>query len=610
MAKSSEDIVKDLLKEAQYYWYDDNADNVNPLDPNDFDPIVDKIFKANALEIEKLYAEIEESQQELILGLSKVLVPSKFLLPEPGYTIAQLNPKGIRLETGPEDSYIISGQSDTGEKQEYYFSPLFEHDHPKCELLAVLTDSVAIQITNKQSEVIKQTEGKKNTSKIWLGLNVEGIQEGHSISFFLGDNIIDEFDKDYYQLHSGKWLFNGKELNVRTGVSNFSEDNGAEKTLLEVLEITDNYEKHILSHLKNCFIHLSVHPEMSQHKSLYPDDPALEPLYSELKIDNPIYWIKIELSIPIPNDYLIKRNFYPNCLPLVNRRLVDRNVSKRNYDRILLPMPTKDFFLDVYKVQDTRGRADDSVYKQLSFLEPDSRPGTYMLRSGHQVRRLSKQDAANRIHRLLELIQEEYNTFKEEGVNRLKEDFNEIEKAINRIKKNLPKYFRGEEQKMAYFCIANFRPGVNRMYYWYWETQGETIKYLGDQTGLVISSANVKIENSTTIIPIERGKNELKVEDYINQVKTALLSNGRIMTKGDIELYCKSRYGDWLRVTGITQELMVLEEGQLGRALLVQTKSTQECSKAEKELLRVELQNDLNAKSTFFTPIKVVVDDD
>ena len=121
MAKTSKDIVRDLLKEANYYWYDDNQDNVNPLNPEDYDPIVDKIFKANAIELEKLYAEIDESQSEVVLGLSKSLVPDQLLLPEPGYTVAQINPKASRVHTTLEDTFQISGQSDTGEKYEYYF---------------------------------------------------------------------------------------------------------------------------------------------------------------------------------------------------------------------------------------------------------------------------------------------------------------------------------------------------------------------------------------------------------------------------------------------------------------------------------------------------------
>ncbi len=266
-------------------------------------------------------------------------------------------------------------------------------------------------------------------------------------------------------------------------------------------------------------------------------------LTSTLSIDKPICWIKVELSLAVPNDFLIKNILYPNCIPLVNRRLKEKHVVKSNYDRILLPMPTADLFLDVHKVQDAKNRGDGTEYKRVDFLDTDNLPGMYTLRSGSRVRRLNREDASRQIYRLLEVVRDEYSTFKEEGVNRLKEDFDVIEKAINRIKSQLPDLYRENEIKSSYFCIANFRQGASRLNYQYWETQGEVIKHLGDKTGLVVTSSDITIANSRSVIPIQRGKGELTSDDYINQLRISLLSRGKILTKADIKLYCKSRYG-------------------------------------------------------------------
>jgi len=615
MAKPKQKIVQDLLKEANYYWYDENEDNINPLNPDTYDPVVDKIFKANAIELEKLYHELEESQNEITLQLSKTLVPDISLLPEPGFTVVQIQPKAARVHTTPEDHYQIIGQSDTGDRVEYYFTPLFEHEIPKCNLVAVLTDNMALQINDNIAEVIGENKSQGiQTTSFWMGLDIEKLNEGDSLSFFLGNKIVDQFDKNYFSLQSSKWLLDGNptyDLQVERGVGQFTENKntGDFSQLLENLEVPQTHEDQIISRLKKSFIHIKLPEQLDSLKKMLPANFNQHEFSSELKVKNELCWIKVELPLAVPNRFLVENVLIPNCIPLVNRRLKDGYVVKNNYDKIILSMPTTDLFLDVYKIQDAKNKEDESSYQRVDFLHADSRPGTYTIRSSSRVRRLNQTDASKRINRLLGLIEDEYRTFKEEGVNRLREDFDTIEKAINRIKTQLPDYFRGEDSKSSYFSIAYFRSGANRLQYFYWETQGDLIRHLGDKINLELTSNDVNISGSKTIIPIQKGKGELSSEDYINQLKISLLSRGRIMTKGDIELYCNIRYGKTLFVSDIDRALMVLEDGEPGRGILVKVKLLENISKVESELIRIELQNDLNAKSAFFTFIKVVWDE-
>ena len=491
------------------------------------------------------------------------------------------------------------------------FSPMFEHNYPNCDIVAILTENIAMQVEDNIPSIVKELPGGKTTSHIWLGLDIGKMEENDVIPLFLGNNIVDEFNKDYHIFHSSKWLLNGEsgqELRVGNGIEYFDSSFGKieNNDLLETLAIPNSYEKQIFSRFRNSFLLVSIPADIDELKYRVPPRFDGSELTSTLAIQQPLCWIKLEFSLAIPNNFLIENILYPNCIPLVNRRLKDNFVVKSNYDRILLPMPTDDFFLDVHKVQDAKNKEDEpeTEYQRVDFLHPDSQPGTYTLRSGARVRRLNRIDTTKRIYRLLEVIQDEYSTFKEEGVNRLREDFDVIEKAINRIKGQLPDYFREKESRSSYFCIANFRADVSRLYYYYWETQGDLIKHLGDKIRLEVSSSDINITNSISIIPIQKGKGELNSEDYINQLKISLLSRGRIMTKGDIELYCQSQYGNVLKVENIGMELMMLEKGRRGRGILVTIKLIKPLSRTEAELIRIELQNDLNAKSAFLHSLK------
>lgn len=613
MTKTSKEIVRDLLKEANYYWHDDNEDLVNPINPDLYDPVVDKIFKANAVELEKLYAEIEDSRNEIVLGLSNVLVPNQSLLPEPGYTVAQIQPKSSKITTSPEDSYQINGQSDTGEQYEYYFTSIFEHDYPKCEILAILTENTAIQADGDQLELVNTLAENRATSFIWLGLKIDNIEDTSTIPFFLGNEIIENFDKNHHVFNTANWLLNGEQdrnLKVRVGIAHFESYLKDTRTpeLLDTLKVPNSYEKHILNRFKDSFILVDMPADIQNQKNLLPPNFHNEELADGLSIDEALVWVKLNFSLEIQDDFFINNVLYPNCIPLINRRLLDGFVVKRNYDRILFPMPVNDLFLDIYKVRDAGDIDNNSEYRRIDFLHPNSSPGTFTLRSGSRVRRLNKEDASRQIHRLLEIIHDEYSTFKEEGVNRLRDDFDVIEKAINRIKGQLPGYFREEQQKSPYFCVANFKSGASRLYYYYWETQGDDIQHLGDKINLEVTSDDVNISNSFSILPIQRGKGELSAEDYLDQLKIAIVSGGKIMTQGDIQLYCKGRFGHLLVVKDITRELMTFDDGKLGRGILVTIILINEYTSVEEEIVRKELQNDLNSKSAFFTQIKVKID--
>lgn len=612
MSKMRKDIVNDLLKEAGYYWYDDDSDNVNPIDLEQFDPVIGNIFKATALELEKLYAELDESRRKIVLNLAQTLVPDQALLPEPGYTVAQIQPKSSRVEIYPTDKFIISGQSDIGQQYDYYFTSLFEHSYPKCELKAIVTEHSAFKVDKNIPElVLNQNPEEKTTRGIWLGLEIGKVKDYDKISFFLGNTVKDEFDKNYHHFKAGTWKILAKDelsLSVETGVNNFFNliEQGDAFNLLDVLDISNNYEKQIRSRFQDSFQILSVPKDISKYKTPIPPSQETNELFQALGIKEALLWIFIDLSLPIPDNYLQLNRFYPNCIPLVNRRLLERNAVKSNYDRILLSMPTEDLFLDIHKVKDTAQKEGES-YQQVNFLEPINRPGTYLLRGGSSIRRFNKEDASSQIQRILEVVYDEYSTFKEEGVNSLNEDFKTIEQAINRIKGNLPGFFREEKAHSSYFCITHFRPKISRLEYFYWETQGDEIRHLGEKTGLAVSSGDVKIADSTSVIPIQRGKGELSADDFINQLKISLLSGGKILTKADIALYCKSRFGHLLKVEHISREIMMVEQDKLGRGIMVRASLNKPLSKEEMDNLRVELQNDLNARSGFFTSIRVEI---
>ncbi len=622
MSKTKQDIVTSLLRQAGYYWDKDNEDTVSPIDPDTYDPAVDKIFKANAVELEKLYAEIGVSQQRVITGLSRTLVPDSSLLPFPAVTVAQLNTKFARIEITPEDSFMISGQDDVGNKHDYYFTALFEHQFPSCKIKYAVTNSEAIKMEG-DIEAIKSKNPPptyKDTKHLWIGLDInKSIDPDDHLMFFLGNRIVDEFDRDYAVFcatddkYKTTWKINGEdklELAVYKGLEHFLEDavnaegkRDATTNLLNALKVPYAYEQQIFTRFKGSFLTIKNLPEdIEQYKRPLP--PLDEDVDFELPAREPLLWIKLTFQLPINNKFFFKNRLHVNCIPLLNRKLIQRNLSKSDFDRILLPMPTQDYFLAVNKIWD---ETEETGYERVDILNPDDQYGSYIVRTGDSVRRFNKHDASKQIYRLLETIQEEHTSFKEGGINRLKEDFDVIDKAMNRIKKEMYDDYYQKGLRTDYFAIANFRSTALALYYNYWETQGDALNHFRDKTELDVRAIDVRGIKGKTILPIQEGRGELREEDYINLLKEAILSRNKIITKGDIEQYFH-RYKDSVEVIKISRELSINQESQeYERVILVQLRLLRKTKKAKEveAFMTARLQNELNAMTTFFTPIKI-----
>lgn len=609
MTKTKLEIAQDLLKEAGYYWYENNEDAVEKLDPESFDPVIDKLFKANAVEIEKLYMEIEESERRVISGLSKSLVPDSSLLPLPGIAIAQLKTKFNRLEISPKDRFTIVGADAKGETKEFYFTSLFDHNFPGCEAKYLVTNSMVLDISDTKISEIKQNSNAPNYSQTryaWLGLELKGLfEENDELIFTIGNNLANNFNPDYYAFCNATCTVNG-EFSVEYGKGFDHKKNTADKSLLHALNIPDSHERQVLTRIQESFLSIREFPNnLEELKSFSPLEESTQ---LEVPGSIPLLWIKFEFNLPVSNDYFRNNRINVNTVPLVNRRLLEDHVVKQNYDRILFPMPVENYFLSVNRIWDEHTADEELGYKKIDFLNPESTPGSYIVRSSSSIRRFNSQDANQQIHRLLGVIEDEYQAFKEGGVNRLREDFTVIEQALNRIKKEVNDEFYTKARKTPYIGVAHFQPGTLHINYEYWETQADILNALKDEMELPVTSS-IPGTTGLTVTPIQKGRGELTEKDYINLLKEAILSRNKIVTKGDIEQYCLGRYGHLIELLSIDRKLVSFG-GEFKRVILItlELKEGTENADNKKAMITNQLQNELNALSSFFIPIEVTFD--
>jgi len=251
------------------------------------------------------------------------------------------------------------------------------------------------------------------------------------------------------------------------------------------------------------------------------------------------------------------------------------------------------------------------LYYEKDYIDFIDEPGTYTVRSGDSVRRTSQLDTSMHILNLIDLIEDEYSAFKEAGINKLKDDFDSIEKGINRIRKQLPEIYRTGKNKVQFYALANFRDGANYIYYNYWETQGDLVNNAKLQTHLEITSDSFQLEDSYTVIPIQKGRTMLNKNNFHSSLKKLILSRNVLVTMADIENYCLTNYEEIIQSLEIKKGIVRLN--QVDRKIdkvvqvIIKLKRSKE-AEYDKEFLSTQIENELQEKSSFFTPIKVEIE--
>jgi hypothetical protein len=609
-------IVKRLLKEAQFFWTDPHDTNAESIKKSDFDPVVERIFEANAVEIEKLYRELKDSNDEIIQGLCKVLVPDEISLPEPGYTLVKVNPEFAQARISPENVFEVEGQDETGEPFSIYFSSLFDHKIPNWKLTYMFSEAFLWDVSSHQPADLEIDNFNPPTydkvNHIWLGFNVDRISrvdEDDLISMFLGNKIFDEFDPHFISFQTATWtlgLDQYWDFEVKKGLSVFKDQEGPEtyQKLSDTLGIVDSYEKRIFNRFRNSLISLTNLPQ-DLTSYLQPCPPGYEHL--TLEDTQPVLWIKVSFPMDIPKSFFAENPLYVNCIPVVNRKLIRKNVTKQDYERLLLPMPTENYFLGVNRIWDDQYQ--DNTYKEVEFFTPAVKGGNYILRRGDRVRRITEQHASIQINKLLDLIYDEAGIFRESGVNRLNEDFKVIDQAIKRIRNKLPSKYLEEQKKTEYYGIAHIRRKASLIYYNYWECQGEAIRKFNKAINLNVFSNEVSMSGSFTILPIQSGKGIVEEENYFKHLKSSIVSRNRIVTRGDIEIFCRSQYGNIIKEIDIENRVLPSSKDlfKMERVVLVTIKPKTPMEREEEDIFKASLQNELNALSAFFSPVKIAI---
>jgi hypothetical protein len=552
-------IKSRLLKKAAEIW------GYQEWEIDAFDPLVNLLIEACSVEFEKLYTEINTTQNRILERLSHVLIPEVIDTGHPACGIMQTRATDSTAILNTETQLVVKKQflpSSSGKEKNYpdiFFTPLQSCKIFNAGIRFIASDQLLWNFENTLSKNIissRQYIIPKTHHSIWIGLEInDQVTTLNGLSFFF--DWFNEPEKYWYlqYLAFGKWILNKKELKHSRGLKDFG-DGATDRPLLEdAFNPLKKIENTIKGFFNTNYITLEDDtPIASLEKINYPAEfEKIFPQENLKKINQPLLWLEIQLPLSLPEAALGNIFCAINTFPVINRKF-NRLTYKLQPSVNCIPLSAKEDFLAIKEITNSRNiKLKPVPLASLQELEVE----TYTLRF-QGANRFDQRDATEKIYELLEILRDEYASFASVG-----QDF--LHTILIKLKQNMSRL----EQKLidnavisgtAPYILAKTQQLNDIAYIDYWTTQGIAANKINSGTKVsVYNNADVKESESLLITSTFGGKEKISPIQKINVFKKTLLTRGRIVTHDDIKTTCFAELGDKL------QEVIINKTVQAGR---------------------------------------------
>ena len=281
-------------------------------------------------------------------------------------------------------------------------------------------------------------------------------------------------------------------------------------------------------------------------------EEAISQLYShfsniEEQIKEHIQWIRFEFSTIVHSEVFRSVRFMLNCVPVIN-------IEHRKFSQMLkgslniFPLPTKHHFLDIdYIIDGNQNRID---LKNHQSKEQDT---VAVVRRGG-VARLDNREATELLQYLLEVIKNEAAAFAAIGGNYTKDVLKEIFQHIASLEQRKDKQGIVKDNNTYLIIFTTKSEEQNNCEVAFWHTSGAEGNGLRAGTKCSPPTQSSYFTAPATMLKTSiGGRNRLTSEEKLLELRSALLSRGKIVTIADIETFGMSHFKSAITAIEVTK---------------------------------------------------------
>jgi hypothetical protein len=605
---SKASIKSRLTRQAAELW------GYTESDLDGFDPLVNLLLEACAVEFEKIGQELHNTQYRLIERLATLLNPDVVDSPHPAHAIAQARAREAVVKL-PDDAQFVFEPPTVGRKvagQEMFFSPLQGMRLVSGSVRCLATDSTVWQLEpSGQKRLVAQAVAPPPAEhrRLWIGLDLptEGLEIADLTFYF--DWLNEPRRASFAAFLPGEqWLLGGTELTATQGLPEPSLIAGTTSPLDGEYDFLQRVEQQIRALYFPSFVRLQAPANaLASHvRRPYPAElkTAFASPETELQaLSQPLVWMEVRFAHALPPEAFDQLLCALNCFPVLNRRL--HKVLFRLQPALnLFPLTSEEPFLavrDVYSLSNVVYRA--TTLSDLSEGATD----TYTLRT-HGVGRFDTRTGREALRELLELLRDESRAFTAAGTDFIGSILRELDQNLARLEERLDRS-RAAEQPVPYLLL---RPqNVNdSVYLEYWSSNGEGGNRLPAGSRLRIHDGHY-IDEVRLLTTTGGGRERPRPEERTHALRRNLLARNRLVTLADIKAACWAELGPHLAAIDVAKGFQTGTTPTAGfiRCIRVQLtpKVPGRLTAPEWQRSAQELQTFLASQSAMNLPYEVVV---
>ncbi|MGI4733901.1 MAG: hypothetical protein ACRYG7_01855 [Janthinobacterium lividum] len=601
-------IKSRLTRQAAELWGYGEAD----LDA--FDPLVNLLLEACAVEFEKIGQELHSTQARLIERLATLLNPDVIDLPRPAHAVAQARAREPQV-TLPEDSQFLFEPLTVGRQAAgppLYFSPLQPTRLVNGAVQCLATDVAVWQVgATGQKRLVAQALAPPPTEhrRLWIGLNLPAEARHINDLTFYFDWLNEPHRAAYLPFLPGeRWRLGEAEL--LTGQS-LSAPDPAAAALLD-LDGEYNFLQRIEQQISALYAPLFVQVTglagalATYVPRSYPAELATtfgNPAVELQALTQPLLWLEVRFAHALPPEAFQQLTCAINCFPVLNRRL--HKVLYRLQPALnLFPLVSEEPFLavrDVYSLSNVSFRS--TTLHDLA----DGATDTYTLRT-HGVGRFDARTSREALRELLELMRDESQAFTAAGTDFIGGILRELDQNMARLEERLDRQQAAEQP--APYLLLRPKEVHDSVYLEYWSSNGVAANRLPAGSYLRVQDGHY-VEEVRLLTTASGGRERPRPEERTNALRRNLLARNRLVTLADIKAACWAELGEYLAAVHVEKGFQMGATPTAGfvRCIRVQlTPATaSRLNAAEWQHAAEALQVVLSGQSALHLPYEVVV---
>lgn len=589
------------------------------VEMDSFDPLIDLLLGACAVEFERTGNQIVSSQSRIMEKLAQLLLPESLTIPQPAHMVIHAQPVEAVYTVKDEDQFsfdkeIVNPAKPTEiNKKPIFFSPTIPIKLYNASIKFVAMGNKLVEQASylvRENKAVTKRGNVLPNQAFWLGIKIDPeLGNIPKLSFFFDWKNHPEKQKFFNLLPVSIFSVHDHLLEINSGYDESIEGqlSQSRNSLMQEWDVLPKIEDKVNKLYQHHFITLkSSKISIKEQLSFYPGD--FEKVFEAddlKKLKEPLLWLKIELSQLIPQQAMEEMVCAINCFPACNRQLMDNRRPYRLEETLnIIPLKEEDFFLSVQRVRSGNGES----YQAVPFFNiHQMEAGTYAIRKS-RVGKFDSRNAHEMLQYVLELMRDEGAAFAALGGVVGSKDIVELEQNLNKIENNLARKFTNQDINQ-YLML---KPGRSAdVFISYWSTAGSLGNFIPSGSALKTRAIDFKSNSVVSATNSFGGKDKPSEQEKLYSFRSSLLSRDRMVTKEDIKSACFAELGETIKHVEVKKGYKNDPSSKHGlcRTLDVLITPSQEQDLSAEEWLKIcnELSQSLEQRSSLFLPIRVSV---